>query len=186
MKDEGDVDSSFILHPSSFGPSLRAFLKEKLPAYMIPSAFVALDALPLTPGGKVDRRALPSPSQLRPEPDAAYVAPRTELERTIAQIWQETLRVERVGMHDNFFDLGGHSLLLVQVHSRLCELFSPNLAIIELFEHPTVSALAKHISQQQSIPSTTRPDAYQIGQAQEGKNRLKQRLAQRQRAESKD
>jgi amino acid adenylation domain-containing protein len=98
---------------------LRRFLKEKLPEYMIPSAFVYLDSLPLTPNGKVDRRALPQPSNVRPEGEEEFVAPRTPMERAIAEIWQDLLGVEKVGVDDNFFDLGGHSLLSIQVVARL-------------------------------------------------------------------
>ncbi len=97
---------------------LLSFLREKLPAYMIPLAFVRLQALTLTPSGKVDRRALPAPDRARPEPDASLVAPRTPLERCIAEIWQALLAVEQVSIYDNFFDLGGHSLLSMQFIAR--------------------------------------------------------------------
>ncbi len=162
---------------------LRAFLRDKLPAYMIPSVFVALEMLPRTPTGKVDRRALPMSAQLRSEAQAAYVAPRTELERGIAQVWQEALQIERCGVDDNFFDLGGHSLLLVQVHSRLRETLGAELALIELFEHPSISTLAKHIRQQHQGQRSTQPEAGRFEQARAGKSRLQQRLSQRQRAE---
>src|SRR3990172_5603493 len=98
---------------------LRHFLKERLPEYMVPSAFVMLDMLPLTPNGKVDRRALPKPDGLHAETDESYVAPRTPMEKFIAEIWQEALGVDRVSVHDNFFDLGGHSLLSIKVISRI-------------------------------------------------------------------
>ena len=87
---------------SALVSELRNFLQEKLPAYMVPSAFVVLDAIPLTPNGKVDRRALPEPESLQPESEAAYMAPRTEVERTIATIWQEVLHVEQVSTHAQF------------------------------------------------------------------------------------
>nr|WP_307731364.1 amino acid adenylation domain-containing protein [Microseira wollei] len=98
---------------------LRSFLKEKLPEYMIPSAFVMLAAMPLTINGKVDRQALPIPENLRPDLAVAYESPQTQVERIIANLWQEVLHLEKVGIYDNFFDLGGHSLLLVQVHNKL-------------------------------------------------------------------
>jgi acyl carrier protein len=100
---------------------LRSFLKEKLPDYMIPSAFVVLDALPLTPNGKVDRRALPDPGRTRSAStsEETYEAPRTPVESLIAQVWQDVLRVDRVSVQDSFFDLGGHSLLSLQVLLRL-------------------------------------------------------------------
>jgi len=98
---------------------LRRFLKEKLPEYMVPSAFVMLDALPLTPNGKVDRRALPAPDRTRPELEETFVTPHTPVASLIAEVWQEVLGVEKVGVYDNFFDLGGHSLLSMQVIAKL-------------------------------------------------------------------
>jgi amino acid adenylation domain-containing protein len=144
-KDE-ERDPSPVLRPSSFVQELRAFLQEHLPAYMVPSAFVSLGALPLTPNDKLDRAALPAPDGLRPASAATYVAPRGELERAIAQIWQETLGVEKAGVHDNFFDLGGHSLLMVRVHRRLRERLKRDLTMVELFQYPTISALARYLS----------------------------------------
>ncbi len=129
---------------------LRSFLREQLPEYMVPSAFVALEELPLTRHGKVDRQALPVPESQRPELEATYLAPRTKLEEAIAAIWQEVLRVDKVGVNDNFFDLGGHSLLMVQVHSKLRESFSKDISLIEMFRNPTVSSLARYFSEEQS------------------------------------
>src|SRR6185312_10562496 len=94
---------------------LWQFLKHKLPSYMIPSAFVLLDELPLTSSGKVDRHALPAPEPNRPELAAGYVEPRTPVEETLTAIWAELLRVERVGVEDNFFELGGDSILAIQI-----------------------------------------------------------------------
>ena len=135
---------------------LRQFLKQKLPDYMIPSTFVTLDALPLTPNGKLDRRALPAPSALRAETAADYVAPQTDLERTIAGIWQDALQVERLSTHDNFFDLGGHSLLMAQVHARLREVLQTEVPVIELFKYPTVSSLAKYFNRNQNQQPASR------------------------------
>src|SRR5262249_26530630 len=129
---------------------LRDFIKQKLPEYMIPSAFVALDALPLTPNGKVDRRALPAPDQSRPELEQSYQVPRTPVEEMLAQIWAEVLKLERIGVHDNFFDLGGHSLLATQVISRVRAAFQTNLALRTLFEMPTVAELANAIVTEQA------------------------------------
>ena len=125
---------------------LRGFLKERLPANMIPSAFVFLDVFPMTVSGKVDRQALPAPEGLRAELATAYAAPQTELERTIAAIWQKALRLDKVGINDNFFDLGGHSLLVVDVHRRLQERLGIDLTLIELFRYPTVISLAHHLA----------------------------------------
>ncbi len=126
---------------------LRAHLKARLPEYMVPSAFVMLDRLPLSPNGKVDRKALPAPEQYRAELAANYVAPRTPMEKLLAEIWASILRLERVGVNDNFFDLGGHSLLIVQLHARLCEALRTSLPIVKLFQYPTISSLATHFDQ---------------------------------------
>jgi hypothetical protein len=102
---------------------LHVFLKEKLPDYMVPAAFVLLEALPLTINGKVDRRSLPEPDTARPDLAEAFVAPRTAEEKALAEIWEKILGVEKVGIHDNFFELGGHSLLATQLISRLRDTF---------------------------------------------------------------
>lgn len=128
---------------------LQDYVKERLPAYMVPSALVLLNELPLTRNGKVNREALPAPEALRPELRSNYAAPQTKVERTLAAIWQRALGVEKVGVHDNFFDLGGHSLLMVQVHSRMRDVLDKNVSMIEMFQHPTINSLAKHLSQEQ-------------------------------------
>ncbi|KYC36605.1 non-ribosomal peptide synthetase [Scytonema hofmannii PCC 7110] len=126
---------------------LRNFLKEQLPEYMVPSVFVQLKTLPLTTNGKIDRRVLPVPDGDRPELEEVYVAPRSEMERAIARVWQEVLHLEKVGVNDNFFDLGGHSLLIVQVHSKLQQNLHRNLSIVEIFQNPTIKSLAQYFSQ---------------------------------------
>jgi acyl-coenzyme A synthetase/AMP-(fatty) acid ligase/acyl carrier protein len=133
---------------------LRQRLKERLPEYMIPSAFVMLEELPLTPNGKVNRRALPSPEGLRPGLKTDYIAPQTEAERKIAAIWHEILQFKEVGIHDNFFDLGGHSLLMVRAHSKIQETFETKISIVELFKAPTVSALARRLTRQESTQTS--------------------------------
>jgi amino acid adenylation domain-containing protein len=127
---------------------LRAFLKRSLPEYMIPSIFLSIDSIPLTPNGKLDRQALPEPDKQRPNIRSDYRMPRNIAEKAITGIWQEVLNLERVGTHDNFFDLGGHSLLLVQVHAKLKEKFKSDLSLIELFKYPTIIDLTKHIMQE--------------------------------------
>jgi amino acid adenylation domain-containing protein len=124
---------------------LHAHMKERLPEYMVPSAFVLLDKLPLTANGKVDRRALPAPTGSRPELTQDYVAPRTGVELAIATMWTAVLGVERVGIHDNFFELGGHSLLATQIVSRLRDTLKIELPLRHIFEYPTVHALAAKI-----------------------------------------
>ncbi|BAS60152.1 amino acid adenylation domain-containing protein (plasmid) [Leptolyngbya boryana NIES-2135] len=128
---------------------LRPFLQEKLPAYMVPSAFVVLKKLPLTSNGKVDRKALPAPEQVRPELEAAYIAPRNSIESTLAAIWAEVLGLEQIGVYDDFFDLGGHSLLLTQVTSRIHNALGIDLPMRQLFDAPTIAALAEVIADKQ-------------------------------------
>ncbi|MFP2895292.1 amino acid adenylation domain-containing protein [Corallococcus sp. 4LFB] len=125
-------------------PLLRSHLQQRLPEYMVPSAFVGLDALPLTANAKVDRKALPPPESLR-APEVEYVAPRGETEQRLAAIWREVLRVERVGLHDNFFLLGGHSLLATQALSRIRTAFNVELPLRALFEAPTLLELAARL-----------------------------------------
>ncbi|HEV2735334.1 MAG TPA: AMP-binding protein, partial [Longimicrobiaceae bacterium] len=120
---------------------LRAHLKAELPEYMVPAAFVVLAALPKTGSGKVDRRALPAP-EAPGAPAESYVAPESDAERRLAEIWAEVLRVERVGTRDDFFALGGHSLLATQVVSRVRQAFGAELPLRAVFEHPTVGELA--------------------------------------------
>ncbi len=124
--------------------ALRSFLAERLPDYMVPSGFVLLDALPLLPNGKVDRKALPAPDW--GGESAAYVAPRDPVEEVVAGIWTELLGVERVGVHDNFFELGGHSLRATQVVSRLRQACGVELPLRRLFEAPTVAELAARVT----------------------------------------
>jgi amino acid adenylation domain-containing protein len=146
---DGNDDSRF----SVLGSQLRQFLAQRLPEYMIPSAFVTLPALPLTANGKVDRKLLPAPDQDQLH-SAAYVAPRDELETTIAAIWADVLSVTRVGIHDNFFALGGHSLLAVKVIAGLHERCQIELPLRRIFEAPTVAELAASIVAEQAAPAS--------------------------------
>jgi acyl-coenzyme A synthetase/AMP-(fatty) acid ligase/acyl carrier protein len=135
---------------------LRTFLVQRLPAYMLPTAFVTLDTLPHTPNGKLDRRALPAPPPHRPHDETALVAPRTPIEMALAQIWAELLGVERVGIDENFFALGGHSLLAIRVMARIRDAFQIDLPLPAIFEAPTIAAMAVAIVQQQAVQA--RPD----------------------------
>jgi acyl carrier protein len=121
---------------------LQTYLRRTLPDYMVPAALVFLDALPLNANGKLDREALPAPGEWDQSQQASYVPPRTELEERIAATWSEILGVQRVGVHDNFFDLGGHSLAVVQAVSRLREVLGSELSAVDMFQHPTVATLA--------------------------------------------
>jgi amino acid adenylation domain-containing protein/thioester reductase-like protein len=128
---------------------LRHFLLNKFPEYMVPSAFVLLKSLPLTPNGKVNRRALPAPEHTRPELEAVYVAPRTPVEKQLAEICAKLLGLEKVGIHDNFFDLGGHSLLITQLLAQVRDTFKVDLSLRTLFEVPTVANIAEKIQMAQ-------------------------------------
>lgn len=132
-------------HVASALSEVRQFLKQKLPHYMMPSAFVMLDALPLTPNRKVDRKALPIPDRVRPDIEETYVAPRTAIEQQLADIWQQVLGLEMVGIHDNFLDLGGHSLLATQIITRIREVFRIEFPLDSLLEEPTVAKQAERI-----------------------------------------
>ncbi|HYY98878.1 MAG TPA: amino acid adenylation domain-containing protein, partial [Pyrinomonadaceae bacterium] len=132
---------------------LRGHLAERLPEYMLPSAFVMLERLPLNANGKIDRRALRASVVPRLALEADYVAPATEMERVIAELWRELLTAERVGAHDNFFDLGGHSLLIIEMRGRLQEILGREIAVVELFKYPTVSALARRLGREDGASS---------------------------------
>lgn len=149
-------------------PDVREFLRSQLPDYMVPTQFMVLDALPLTPNGKVDRRALPQPD-IASQIVRNYVAPRTEVERQIADIWAEVLNLEQVGIHDNFFDLGGYSLLAVQIVARLRQGLNVEILLPQLFELPTIAELAKRIESlrwaAQEVPvSEDADDDYEEGE----------------------
>lgn len=124
---------------------LHEFLKDKLPSHMIPSAFVFLDALPLTPNGKIDRKLLPVSDLIEPEPGAAFVAPRTNVEESLAEVWTETLGVRRVSIDDNYFALGGDSILSIRVRAGMLER-GFDFSLEQLFGHPTIRGLAEHVS----------------------------------------
>ncbi|CAD5920830.1 non-ribosomal peptide synthase/polyketide synthase [Planktothrix agardhii] len=150
-------------------PQVREFVQQKLPSYMVPQAFVLLNALPLTPNGKIDRRALPTPDTATRNLATSFLAPRTPIETQMGQIWSEVLGLERIGIKDNFFELGGHSLLATQVISRSRDLFSVELSLQNLLEYPTIANLAQIIElltvAQQGQPAITETlDDYEEGE----------------------
>ena len=139
---------AYFVAESGAAPSttqLRDYLRQRLPDYMVPAVFITLDSFPLTANGKVDRRALPAPDQSRPELESEFVAPREGIETQLAAIWSELLGVDPVGRHDNFFALGGHSLIGTQVISRIGQITRIELPLRCLFERPTVAGLAEWI-----------------------------------------
>ena len=141
--------AAYVIPSAKPGPTtseIVAYLRERLPSYMIPSVFVSLEAIPLTPSGKVDRRALPTPGRSDRAHGGTFVAPRTPTEELIAGIWSELLGVEAIGVEDNFFELGGHSLVAARVVSRLRTALGIDLPLLWLFETPTVAGLADRVT----------------------------------------
>jgi hypothetical protein len=130
------------------GLTLRRALQDSLPDYMVPSVIVCLPALPLTSNGKVDRGRLPAPGDTGGMPNG--VAPATELEHAIAAIWRDVLQIPQVGVHENFFEIGGHSLLMARVHSRLKATLAPEVTMLDLFRFHTIHGLAAHLAGERS------------------------------------
>lgn len=133
---------------------LRAFLRDHLPPHMVPGAFVALTALPLTANGKLDHAALPTPAIDRPDARPGFIAPQTATERRLAAIWQDILALPAIGVSDNFFDVGGTSLLLLHLHARVCSEFAATIRIVTLFQHPTIRTFARDLD---SAATPSRP-----------------------------
>ncbi len=160
----------------SSSKDLRKELSTILPDYMIPGIYVSLESFPLTPNGKVDRKALPAPDSQRPELAVDYLAPRTQEETQLCEIWAEVLRVEKVGVHDNFFELGGDSLKVAQVATRVREVFSVDMFLRSVFEHPTVEGLVpiilaadprQDVTEELSITQVTRGEYIPLSFSQE-------------------
>jgi amino acid adenylation domain-containing protein len=158
---------------------LRDHLRGKLPEFMLPAAFVPLKALPLTPNGKIDRKALPVPDFTRSAPSLNFAAAHTPVEEVLAGIWTKELGLAKVSVNDNFFDLGGHSLLMVRVQSRLNEALKSNVSIVELFQYPTVRSLATHLASAGAAKKTDRLPGMQdrAGKRAEALNRQRQKRA---------
>ena len=169
------VDKSNLVADTS--SQLRSFLQDKLPHYMIPSNYVILKELPLTPNGKIDRAALPKIDPVSPRFNTAYKQPQSEIERAIAEIWQNVLQVERVGLTDNFFDLGGQSLLMIRVHGQLKDKLGVDISLVDMFRYPTVASLAE--SCDRSSSNFQIDAAIDKNHLEAGKNRLKKRLNKR-------
>ena len=131
---------------------LRQVLKQKVPAYMVPAAFIKMASFPLTQNGKLDRRSLPVPDGVRPDLKEVYVAPRTRVEEQLAGIWKEVLGIDKVGIHDNFFDLGGHSLLGTQLISRMRKIFNVDVPLRSIFDYPTLDRLAGVVNRAATYP----------------------------------
>ena len=155
--------------------SLRNVLKQKLPNYMVPSSFVFLNHFPLTPNGTVDPLALPVPDALNPQLQTTYVAPQTELEQIIATVWQQVLHLEKVGVEDNFFALGGHSLLMTEAQNKLREVVDREVSMMEMFKYPTISSLAKYLSEDPEEKSSFGQSQERVKKQKDAINRQKQK-----------
>jgi len=143
---------------------LRSSLKEMLPDYMVPSAFVITDSFPMTPNGKIDRKALPMPESVVPQLKNGYTAPESEIEKSIVSIWQEVLKLDRIGINDNFFDLGGHSLLLAQVRNRIAGVIGKDITMMDLFRYPTVNTLSGFLEGKQDSSRKGKTGKKSIGE----------------------
>jgi len=155
LRDRGVLEKSLIAYlvperwPAPTTSFLRKTLAAILPSHMIPSVFVMLESLPLTPTSKVDPKALPDPGSLRPDLDTPYVAPRTSIEQQLASVWEKALGVNQVGIHDNFLDLGGHSLAAMRVVSQVIKAFQLELPLQSLFLSPTIAEMTAVITEHQ-------------------------------------
>ena len=164
------------------GKQLRAHLRTTLPEYMIPSTFVTLEALPLTPNGKIDRKALPSPERGNASLEGNYAAPDGDLELQIVNIWRDLLALERVGRHDNIFDMGANSLLAMQANSRLSAQIGRTIPLVSMFRYPTVATLAAHVGtngQRDPIHSTGERALARTARSEQAAERRRALRAQR-------
>lgn len=152
---------------------LREYLSTQIPAYMIPTYFINLKEMPLTSNGKVDRKSLPNPEGFRPKLGETYVAPKTNMEKIIADIWKEILRIDMVGIKDNFFDLGGSSLDIILVGNKLKETIKRDVPVVTMFTYPSIHSLAHHLGQEETRenPANKKPDRSKA--INEGKNMMK-------------
>jgi acyl carrier protein len=184
-RDETDGEKRIVAYvverdQSTVGSSpFRNYLRERLPEHMIPAKFVILDRLPLNGSGKIDRKALPEPDRQRSDAEGEYEGPRNEKEEKLAQIWAGLLKLERVGIHDNFFDIGGHSLLATQLVSRISDVFEVELTVRSLFNAPTIARLALEI-EQSAAPTVaqTRPPIRALPRGDESLEQLLARVNQ--------
>ena len=156
--------------------ALRKHVEEHLPDFMVPSTFVLLRKLPMNAAGKVDRKALPEPGPVRPDLLSHYAPPRTETERHVSEVWQEVLNLDKIGVHDNFFDLGGHSLLIARVRGRLRERFDRELPIADLFRYPTIHSLSSFLSSNEQATPSFEPLFERAQKQADAMSRRKQRM----------
>jgi natural product biosynthesis luciferase-like monooxygenase protein len=163
--------------------SLRPYLRERLADYMVPSAFVAMEAMPQTPNGKIDRKGLPPADGILSTSTSECALPRSKLERTIARVWQDVLKLKTVSVQDNFFDIGGHSLLMAQVHSHLRKLLGRDLQLVKLLEHPTISSLARYLAEADTGHFSVKQNSERVQKQRERLRRQRDSLAARHEAQ---
>jgi acyl carrier protein len=154
------------------GAELREFLRARLPEYMVPQRWVVLDHFPLTANGKIDRANLPLPDQQKAHPGRA-VPPGNNLERELIKIWKDCLRIEKVGVTDNFFDIGGHSLLLVKLHAKIQEQLDRKFELLELFKYPTIRTFAEFLRANGEADKTDEKGNRRRSRRQKPRKRLK-------------
>ncbi|HWX40676.1 MAG TPA: phosphopantetheine-binding protein, partial [Blastocatellia bacterium] len=159
--------------------AVREMLGYRLPAYMIPSSIVVLDSLPLTANGKVDRKSLAARKLPEPASPATFVPPRTELESTIAAVWREVLELDEVGVTDNFFDIGGQSVLMLQVYGKLQKQLKKDLVITDFFRLPTISSLTEHLNTREAQTPSFEEKYESAETKREGMRRRKRRMKDR-------
>jgi acyl carrier protein len=160
----------------SLGPKLRSLCQEKLPEYMLPAHFMMLTSLPLTPHGKIDKRAMLLPENLTTVKRDKLIVPENELENLIASVWSDILGIEQPGLTDNFFDLGGHSMLMVQVCNRLRDQLSRDVPVLMMFQYPTIRTLADALK---DLPGTNTPNLRITEAAAERARRQRQNIQAR-------
>jgi len=166
-----------VLSPEASGvEALRAYAARTLPDYMTPAIYVRLESLPLLPNGKLDRRALPAPAEAAKIAHAAFIAPGSQMEEVIAEVWREKLNLETVSVNDNFFDVGGHSMLALQVHTELRLRTGKPLLLTDLFRYPTVSALAGYLSKEDTQAGNSAIPSKMVGLKREKAARRQRRL----------
>jgi acyl-coenzyme A synthetase/AMP-(fatty) acid ligase/acyl carrier protein len=187
LRDDGPGEAALVAYvapapppspdaPPAPGPEeLKSRLRLSLPEYMVPATFVFLDALPVTPNGKVDRRALPAPDRRRPG-RLELVSPQTDLQKTIADVWRSVLHLEEVGIHDSFFELGGSSLTLFEAYSRLNRILDRKLNLLDLMHRPTIASLAAYLSAPADVDTGDGAAEDRGGTLKAGEDRLRRQL----------
>jgi acyl carrier protein len=155
--------------------AMREFLSHSLPDYMIPAYFVTIDRIPLTPNNKVDRKKLPEPKSSRPQLETAYLEPSTRIEKLIADAWKEILRLDKIGINDNFFDLGGDSFKLVQAGNTLKTVLNKEVPVMMMFQYPTIRSLAQYLKEEgtQDNTAVVQQKAHLEKKLDKGKARLR-------------